>query len=106
MCVHLGESLLRDARRLLREDAQVIRVTVEIVPLGIEAHKRVLGTMTIINDGTGDTYNGNYDVRKRSGAGTLRNETKVIGRVEGFKRRSHTVWQLLALALEAIHVQS
>lgn len=72
----------------------MIRVTVELVPFGVEKNARVLGTMLIINDGTGDTYNGNYNVRK------ITPRQQRLWRIEGFKRRSKNVWHLIAKALE------
>ena len=73
----------------------MVRVTVELVPFGVERNKRTLGVMEIINDGSGDTYNGNYNVHKVGRQGPM-----TITRIEGFKRRSRNVWQLLARALE------
>jgi hypothetical protein len=38
----------------------MLRVTVELVPYGIEEEAKVIGTMLIANDGTGDYRTGNY----------------------------------------------
>lgn len=38
----------------------MIRVTVELVPWGKEAEKKTIGTMVIVNDGTGSREMGNY----------------------------------------------
>jgi hypothetical protein len=38
----------------------MIRVTIELVPHGIEARKRHLGTILIANDATGTLTRGNY----------------------------------------------
>ena len=39
----------------------MIRVTIELIPFGNEARKRVLGTMVLVNDGTGSAQTGNYN---------------------------------------------
>jgi hypothetical protein len=40
----------------------VIRVTVELLPGGSATRKSELGSINIVNDGTGDEIVGNYDV--------------------------------------------
>jgi hypothetical protein len=41
----------------------MIRVTIEIIPFGVEAKRRKLGEINIINDSTGTPYIGNYRIR-------------------------------------------
>jgi hypothetical protein len=41
----------------------MIRVTIELIPMGIEANRRHLGTIEIANDGTGTATHGNYMTR-------------------------------------------
>jgi hypothetical protein len=77
----------------------MIRVTVEMIPNGNEQdpRRRVLGTMEIINDGTGSTISGHYD-------GTLHGEyTPPVGRkgrVEDFHRTKQSVWSLVGAFLK------
>lgn len=38
----------------------MLRVTIELVPYGVEAEAKKIATMIIANDGSGDSYWGNY----------------------------------------------
>lgn len=59
---------------------------------------RLLATVTIANDGTGDAKTGNYNVKARVGSrGKMRE-----ARVEGFPRRTKTVLELLRRALNEV----
>ena len=71
----------------------MIRVTVELVPFGIEESKKTIGIMNIANDGTGDRLTGNYEARLEDDAGT---EATVM--VKGHKR-GDGVWTLIRRAL-------
>ena len=75
----------------------MIRVTVELIPHGIESLKRTLATMDIANDGTGDLSVGNY-------TGCLHAEyTAPVGRtgkVRGFNRKTQSVWSLIGAFLK------
>ena len=77
--------------------ADMIRVTVKLLPLGDESSKRTLGVLKIANDGTGDLTNGNY-------TGTLHAEyTGEGGRkgyVRGFHRRRQSAWSLVGAFLK------
>lgn len=77
----------------------MLRITVELVPFGKEAEKRLLGTATIVNDGTGSILSGNYyaDFSKS------RRPTVHWKRVEvkDFPRERYNHWRLLYLALKA-----
>lgn len=77
----------------------MILVTVELIPHGntLSPRRKVLGTLTIANDGTGSPELGNYE-------GTLVAEyTGAAGRkgvVRGFRRRSQSVWTLIGAFLK------
>lgn len=75
----------------------MLRVTVELLPLGDENTKRHLGTIEIANDGTGTKSRGNYMVRT-----AIRGQPKQTWRrgvVEGFPRLELGVYDLLLRAL-------
>jgi len=75
----------------------MIRITVELWPLGFESAKKHLGTATIANDGTGTSTRGNYTYtlsRKGSPNSTWRK-----GSIKGFPRKRLKAWDLLALCL-------
>lgn len=75
----------------------MLRVTVELVPRGIESKARKIATMTIANDGTGNLSTGNYK-------GVLHAEytapTGRLGYVTGFHRKSQSVWSLIGAFLK------
>lgn len=75
----------------------MIRVTIELVPKGDETRKRVLGTMVVCNDGTGNELLGNYN-------GTLHAEYTGSGgrpgRVMNFRRTRQSVWSLVGAFLK------
>lgn len=77
----------------------MIRVTVELLPYGMEDHKETLGVAYIANDGTGTQNVGNYNVEfmKHGGKGLYKRT-----RVEGFPRRRLLAWDLLYRALQKI----
>lgn len=63
-----------------------LRVTIEIVPHGVESAKRKLASIEIINDLTGDPQMGNYLVRaegEREGEWRKFFKGKVIGILRG-----------------------
>lgn len=75
----------------------MIRVTVELIPHGVESKKRPIGTMEIANDGTGTVHVGNYK-------GVLHAEyTGPLGRtgvLKGFKRKRQSAWSLVGAFLK------
>lgn len=75
----------------------MIRITVEMIPLGVEANKRQLAMMEIDNDGSGDLKTGNYH-------GVLHAEyTSPDGRhgyVQQFRRQDQSVWSLVGAFLK------
>lgn len=74
----------------------MLRVTVEIVPFGDEERKRTLGSMTIINDMTGDLKSGNYSCEITSYDWTRNKDVTV--KVKGHPRMLG-FWKLLHTAL-------
>lgn len=82
----------------------MIRVTVELLPLGDESRSKVLGVAKISNDGRGSILNGlhtgDYDVwlSKRE---PKQGQKWRSGRVEGFPRKRLGAWDLLYRALHA-----
>ena len=77
----------------------MIRVTVELVPFGIEENKKHLGTAIISNDGTGSHASGNYDI-VLSKWNNKEDEVWKRDRVEGFNRLFKGAWDLLYIALK------
>ena len=71
----------------------MLKITIEVLPHGKKANRKVLGNATIINDSTGDEEIGNYDA-------TVLGASPV--RVEGFKR-SDGVWKLLYKVLQEVY---
>ena len=43
----------------------MLRITIELVPFGLEGEKKTLSVVEVINDGTGNAERSNYIVRKR-----------------------------------------
>ena len=77
----------------------MIKVTIELWPLGHPTGKRHLGTLLIGNDGTGNESKGNYNCKflRRSDHAKWKE-----CRVEGFPRKRLLVWDLLYRALREI----
>ena len=70
----------------------MIRVTVELFPAGSEEHKRRIGLIDIINNGTGSGKVGNYDVSFHGIGGE---EFKL----ENFPRSKKNFWDLITAVL-------
>ena len=68
----------------------MIRVTVEMVPHGVEEKKYLLGTATIANDGSGSKTRGSY-----GGIFTHKGREWARAHVSGFHRSRRNVWHLL-----------
>ncbi len=75
----------------------MLRITIELVPHGVESRKRVLGQAIIANDGTGTHDTGNYNVRLMKWGPGERAWKR--GRVVGFPRLKLGPWDLLFCAL-------
>jgi hypothetical protein len=72
----------------------MIRVTVEMIPYGIEKHAEVIGQLKIINDGTGTKEVGNYTWEMvEEGVGLLEE-----GKCGNFNREAG-VWALVERVL-------
>ena len=76
----------------------MVRVTIELVPFGIESRKRVMGIAEIGNDATGDRETGNYTftLSKFDGKGIWKK-----GAVTGFPRIKLGPYDLLYRVLVA-----
>jgi hypothetical protein len=77
----------------------VIRVNVDMWPLGIGARKYPLASFTIINDGTGSQTRGNYTVHAFSKNGRVIRSAEI----KDWPRLSRPVGDLLAEALKALN---
>lgn len=77
----------------------MLRITVELLPLGDESRARVLSVAEIANDGTGTLDTGNYVFTLSKGEQANRNVWRQ-GAVRGFPRRQLGVWDLLYRALQ------
>jgi len=76
----------------------MLRVTVELIPYGLEQFKQHIGTAEIWNDGTGSKTTGNYKFRLSENGNE---NTWKLGSVSGFKRVQDSVWDLLCLCLRS-----
>lgn len=72
----------------------MLRITVELVPGGVEKNKSVLATGIIVNDGSGSAIAGNYDA-----AFTTKRGTRLGSRVYNYPRLNPNLWALVELAL-------
>lgn len=79
----------------------MIRITCELWPGGDHTRKRLLGHVSITNDGTGTRERGNYRVMLRRG--TPANGKLRCIEVQDFPRKTSSVFQLLRWALNALH---
>jgi hypothetical protein len=95
----------------------MLRCTIELVPMGDEDRKRVIGMVEIANDGTGDGHTGNYKVLLKKTppfSGALKqawrtgrmavdaeDEEIITGSVEGHPRAARGSYDLLYRALKA-----
>jgi len=76
----------------------MIKIIVELWPLGFEQNKKILGEMEIANDTTGTRTQGNYSFRisKQGNEGIWKR-----GSLIGFPRKQKNVWHLLFLCLKS-----
>lgn len=74
----------------------MLRVTIELVPHGMEDRKKKIGEMVIANDGSGDSFNGNYQalIAEDSWSG----DKEAYVKVHGYDR-SQSVWELVETVL-------
>ena len=73
----------------------MLRITIELVPLGMESRAKVIATGTIANTGTGTPTCGDYRIELRDAAG----RKWICGHIEGFPRTRLLAWDLLYRAL-------
>jgi hypothetical protein len=66
----------------------MLRVTIDLIPYRDEKLKRTIGTVTIVNDYTGDVNLGNYDYTIQSDSNCFH------GEINKFKREKGA-WSLL-----------
>jgi len=77
----------------------MIRVTIELIPQGVEACKRTLTTAEIWNTSGATAENsGTYEF-KLMDCGMVKQRTFRQGSVEGFPRKKMTAWSLLKRVL-------
>ena len=69
----------------------MLRVTIELVPWGIESRAKVIATGTIANTGTGTPTSGDYRIELRDAAGRKWKS----GSITGFPRKRLLAWHLL-----------
>jgi len=63
-------------------------IKIEIWPFGLEEKKRNIGTLKIVNNGTGNTFEGNYNA--------FFNDNKDnITKIQKFPRTEKNAWNLL-----------
>ena len=86
----------------------MIVVTVDLDSANGEKYDKNLFTMIIINDGSGTSSLGNYDVLlgRRGTSSLYKVFTNPIrkGRVQSYKRKNTHVGKLVKLALESVHL--
>ncbi len=77
----------------------MIRVTVELVPHGVEENKKVLATGKIWNDGSGSPWLGSYGYELKGA------NDRVIkaGYLGEYKRNDYHIWWLLAAVLKTAY---
>ena len=76
----------------------MIRVTVDIIPFGVEAKKKTITEIKIDNDGTGDVFTGNYDF---SVYDVEHDHAMLIDKIKDH-RRSDGVWPLIKKVIDKI----
>lgn len=75
----------------------MLRVTVELIPHGIESRKRTLAKMEIVNDATGDAEVGNYTGKL---CAEYTGPDGRIGYVTQYHRKTQSVWSLVGAFLK------
>ena len=80
----------------------MLRITVELVPLGDEDNKQKIGEMVIANTGDTQSITSSYEawISKNDWSG----EPEMYGKLDDYNR-SQSVWELIRLMLEAIRLE-
>jgi len=73
----------------------MLRITIELVPFGVDSRAKVIATGTIANTGTGTPASGDYRIELRDAAGRKWKS----GHIGGFPRKRLLAWDLLYRAL-------
>lgn len=84
----------------LMKGVAMLRVTVELVPYGLEKAKKKIAIMEIWNDGSGDVAIGNYGF-KISETADIKNEWK-SGELKNFPRLGLNVYHLIFRILRKV----
>lgn len=80
----------------------MLKITIELIPWGIESQAKTIGQMKIWNDATGTKSRGNYKFRI-----FRKNSTSAVwkyGEIKDFKRQIDGAWKLLFLCLRDVFV--
>ena len=77
----------------------MLRVTIELVPFGIESRSRVVRRIYVANDGSGTRTRGNYKVTLKD---PRRKPAKIHAHVLDFQRKRFGYTRLVGLALKAL----
>lgn len=80
----------------------MLRITVELVPLGFEGEKKTLAVMEIANDGTGNRDIGNYigELKAEPAYTGVMPDGVRRGRLLNYSRRGQSVWSLVGAFLK------
>lgn len=93
------DGLLFNELQRRRSFLPMIRVTIELIPGGMENHprRRVLGTLEIANDNTGTADIGNYTATLHA---EYTGPDGRKGRIQNFRRQRQSAWSLVGAALK------
>lgn len=80
----------------------MLRIKIELVPLGNENLTRELGQIKIINDGTGDYHEGNYTYKLSDEATTITAPVTIEGQLKGHNRMQSAFKLLQAVLNKAL----
>jgi len=77
----------------------MLRVTIDLIPFGLDKLKKTIGIMEIANTGSGTKTSGNYRfiVYKKNSKTAWK-----TGELLGFKRKRFLAWDLLFKCLENV----
>ena len=75
----------------------MIRVSVQLLPLGNKKFSKEIASITIVNDGSGSDVIGNYEYE------VIADDVSHTGNLVGFKRRKYNVMYLIYLILKNVY---